>query len=111
NLLWPAAEMAPHKMENTPSCIVKRLIAPIDKSARNVTMDNWFVSDTLGKDLLEKHKITCVGTIRRNKREIPQEFLTTKRKLCSTLFGFTNNFTLFVLHTEKNCFACFEHSP
>ncbi|KAJ8966080.1 hypothetical protein NQ314_003749 [Rhamnusium bicolor] len=82
---------------------VKQLIAPFDKSARNVTMDNWFVSIPLVKDLLENHKITCIGTIRKNMREVPQEFLTTKRVLCSTLFGFTNNITLLsYIPKEKN---------
>lgn len=68
----------PYKVENNPSSIVKRLILPIDKTGRNITMDNWFVSVPLVRDLLDNHKLTCVGTIRKNKREIPLEFVNFK---------------------------------
>lgn len=54
-----------------------------------------FTSIPLAIDLLGNHRLTCVGTLRRNKVEIPPQFLGNKiRPQYSTLFGFTNKMTL-----------------
>lgn len=66
----------PYECENTPHAIVKRMVKHISKSGRNITCDNWFVSIPLAEDLLVNDKLTIVGTVRRNKREIPP-FMTT----------------------------------
>ncbi|XP_067014309.2 piggyBac transposable element-derived protein 3 [Anabrus simplex] len=85
----------PYRCDNKPSSIVMRLIEPIDKTGRNLTMDNWFMSIPLATDLLVNHRITCVGTIKKNEREIPPEFMKTKGKeVCSSMFGFTEHVTL-----------------
>lgn len=34
----------PFKFENKPSSIVKRMITPISKTGRNITMNNWYTS-------------------------------------------------------------------
>lgn len=69
--------------------VVKRMIKPIDKTSRNITVDNWFTSVPLALELLEKHRLTLVGTLRKNKKEIPKEFLLTKGKqINDSLFGF-----------------------
>jgi hypothetical protein len=39
-------------------------------SNRNITADNWFSSIELTQELL-KHKLTYVGTVKSNEREIP----------------------------------------
>jgi hypothetical protein len=39
-------------------------------SNRNITTDNWFSSTELAQELL-KHKLSYVGTVKPNKREIP----------------------------------------
>ena len=67
-----------YKLSNSPADIVKRLIQPISHRGRNVTFDNWFTSVTLAEEILKEHKITIFGTIRKNKREIPPEFISTK---------------------------------
>lgn len=51
--------------------VVKRMIAPITKTGRNINMDNWFSSVPLSLDLLKNHNLNMVGTIRKNKSEIP----------------------------------------
>lgn len=84
----------PFMLNNSPTNVVKRLVGPIMGSGRNITMDNWFTSIDLAQDLL-KENLTIVGTIRRNKRELPKEFVDSKeREVKSTIFGFTNNLTL-----------------
>jgi len=76
----------PFKCYNSPSSIVKRLIAPISKTGRNITMDNWYNSIPLANELLKNQNLTVVGTLRKNKREIPPVFLETrKREVNSTL--------------------------
>uniref|UniRef100_A0A0K8W812 PiggyBac transposable element-derived protein 4 n=1 Tax=Bactrocera latifrons TaxID=174628 RepID=A0A0K8W812_BACLA len=56
-------------------CYVKELSRPIHDTCRCITYDNWFTSIPLAKDLLkEPYKLTLVGTVRSNKREIPEEF-------------------------------------
>lgn len=50
--------------------VVKKLVEPILNSGVNVTTDNWFTSAKLAADLLCKH-ITLLGTMRKNKPEIP----------------------------------------
>lgn len=78
----------PFAVNNSPTEIVERLAKPILGSGRNITGDNWFSSIPLAKSLLQK-KISYVGTIKKNKREIPKEFLPNKsRDINTSIFGF-----------------------
>jgi len=78
----------PYDVRNTPTDIVKRLVSPIENSNKNVTTDNWYTNIPLLHYLLEK-KITLLGTMKKNKHEIPPEFLPTKvRQLGESMFGF-----------------------
>ncbi|XP_071055064.1 piggyBac transposable element-derived protein 4-like [Onthophagus taurus] len=71
-----------------------RLAKPIYKSGRNVTADNRFTSLKLVRDL-EKEKLSYVGTIRQNRRELPQDFISPKNMVCfNSIFGYTKNETL-----------------
>jgi len=70
----------PYKCDNSPMSIVKRMVAAISKTERNVTMDNWYSSIPLSLDLLKNYNLTMVGKIRKNKREIPPCFLDTKKE-------------------------------
>jgi len=84
----------PYEVSNSPIDVVKRLVKPIEKSKRNLTTDNWYTSILLADFLLHK-KITLIGTLRKNKREIPTEFLPDKKKaIGSCVFGFQKNKTL-----------------
>jgi hypothetical protein len=83
------------KQYNSAKAVVTRLISDISGSARNVTIDNWYTSIPLVESLLRDHKLTTVGTLRKNKREIPPEFLVTKnRPLVDSMFGFGESLTL-----------------
>jgi hypothetical protein len=71
--------------------VVMQLLEPQYGTNRGVTTDNFFTSIPLADDLLSKN-LTITGTLRKNKREIPKEFLPSKdRALYSSLFGFTAN--------------------
>ena len=68
--------------ESVPSYCVRTLTQTIHGTYRNVTMDNWFTSFPLARKMLTDHKLTIVGTLRKNKREIPVSLVSTKgRKL------------------------------
>lgn len=88
------------KKMNKPTQSVIRLAKSLFQSNRNITADNWFSSIELAEYLL-KNKITFVGTLKKNKRELPPEFLPTKgRKIGETIYGFTKNITI-LSHTPK----------
>lgn len=89
-----------------PTLNVLSLIQPIANTNRNVTGDNWFSSLQLVEEL-SRHKLTYVGTMRQNKREIPQQFLPNKeRPVYSSLFGFTKDITLVSYVPKKNRSVC-----
>lgn len=75
-----------YDLGNDVASVVKPMTKPIDKSGRNVTMDNYYMDITLANDLYSNHRLTTVGT----KRQIPIEF-TTNLKECpvnSSLFAY-----------------------
>lgn len=84
-----------------PSQAVIRLVKPIEGSNRNVTGDNWFSSIELINEL-KKRGLTYVGTLRKSKREVPNEFLPNpRREVNSCLYGFTNTITLLSFVPKK----------
>lgn len=90
----------PYKKSNTPTDITHRLLQPWKGKNRNLTCDNWYTSYPLAIDLL-KEKITMVGTLKRNKRELPPEFLPRKNTpIGSSTFGFQKEVTI-VSYTPK----------
>lgn len=85
----------PYTLSNKPTDVVQRLVEPIKGSRRNVTFDNWFTSYDLVTKLLKEYKLTSVGTLRKNKREIPGELLATKnREERSSKFAFQSDVSL-----------------
>ena len=56
-------------------------------AGRNVTADNYFTDFQLAEELLN-NCTTYVGTVRKNKRDIPNEFTAKKRVAGSSIFGF-----------------------
>nr|CAH7755881.1 unnamed protein product [Callosobruchus chinensis] len=79
-----------------PSQYVLKLSEPTHKTNRNITLDNWFTSVGLTNSLSEVG-LTVVGTLRKNKPEIPPEFLKPKISTPNR-FAFTQDVVL-VSHT------------
>ena len=88
--------------------VVLELLEPLYGSSRNVTMDNFFTSVPLAQELQTKN-LTLVGTMQRNKLEIPIEFQSNKdREVNSLLFGFQDDLTLVFLslsRIERYCYS------
>ncbi|XP_034935544.1 uncharacterized protein [Chelonus insularis] len=85
--------------------IVKRVAKSVLNSGKNITMDNWFNTISLIKDLSNNHKITIVDTLRKNKRKLPLEFINIKNRIVySSLFGFHDVLTVvsYVPKADKN---------
>ncbi|CAH2321338.1 Hypothetical predicted protein [Pelobates cultripes] len=77
----------PFDISNKPTDVVKRMIAPLRGSDRNLTADNWFTALDFVEELKEM-KLSYVGTVKKNNRELPPEFVTTKsREVYSSNFG------------------------
>lgn len=90
------------KSLGVPTQSVLKLAQPVVNSNRNITADNWFSSIPLMQILKEK-KLTYLGTLKKNKREIPPEFLPNKkREPGSALYGFTKDFTMVSFVPKKN---------
>lgn len=83
----------PYKVDNSNISLLPRICQPIWRSKRNVTMDNFFTSKLVADKLLNDYKITTLGTIRKNKREIPAEFKITRPEKTS-MFAFQEKCTL-----------------
>ncbi|GBP12632.1 Retrovirus-related Pol polyprotein from transposon TNT 1-94 [Eumeta japonica] len=67
----------PYNLDNSGLAVVQRLCEPIFNTGRNVTTDNWYSSIPLAEALLQKG-LTTVGTIRKDKKEIPSDFNTLR---------------------------------
>lgn len=92
----------PYKVSNKPCDIAHRLMGQWKGKNRNLTCDNWYTSYSLAVDLL-KEKTTMVGTIKKNKRELPPEFLPNKsRQVKSSVFGYQNDVTIVSYVPKKN---------
>ena len=75
--------------------VTLKLVEPYISVGRNITTDNFFTSVSLAKKLLAK-KTTLVGTIRRNRRDIPilAKQIKDNMPVLSTKLYQSNNCTL-----------------
>jgi hypothetical protein len=75
---------------------IKNLTKSIHGSNRCVTMDNWFTSVGVADELLlASYNLTLVGTLRKNKAEIPPDMLETRQRQPGTsVFCFDKQKTL-----------------
>jgi hypothetical protein len=86
----------------SPADVVERVISQISGSGGNVTVDNWFTSVPLEMNPLKNHNLTHLGTIRKNKKEIPPELVQTKNKAVNTsIFCFRKEMTMVSYVPEK----------
>ena len=83
--------------------VVTKLTEPFFyKERRVIVVDNFFSSVELAKVLFSKN-LLLVGTLRKNKSEIPQNFLPKRtRTLFSSLFGFRQFLTIVSYVPKKN---------
>jgi hypothetical protein len=96
------------------SDVVCTLVQPIsgqDRCGQNVTTDNFFTSVDLPNQLKNK-KLTLVGTMKQNKREIPQKFKpAVQRDENSYILGFIKDLTLVsYVPKKKKSVSSFHHS-
>ncbi|XP_055839580.1 piggyBac transposable element-derived protein 4-like [Episyrphus balteatus] len=92
----------PFKFKNNGEDITLRMVQPVEGTKRNITGDNWFTSLSLVNKLKNK-KLTYTGTIRKNRREVPSEFLPKKnREEYTSIFGFQENCTIVSYCQKKN---------
>ncbi|XP_063924587.1 piggyBac transposable element-derived protein 4-like [Zophobas morio] len=82
--------------EPLPHYYVKKLSESIHGTGRNITMDNWFTSIPLADNMVNNYNLTIVGTLRKNKKEVPSSFLANKNKEALTSqFAFDQKKTWF----------------
>uniref|UniRef100_A0A0K8W4I1 PiggyBac transposable element-derived protein 4 n=1 Tax=Bactrocera latifrons TaxID=174628 RepID=A0A0K8W4I1_BACLA len=85
---------------------VVRLVKVVENSKRNITADNWFSYIPLMEALL-KERLTYIGTLKKNKVEIPSSFLPCKtREVGSSMYGFTKEYTLLSYVPKKIKLFC-----
>lgn len=93
----------PYECSNSPTAVVQRLCQPIKGTSRNVTVDNWFTSMDLLTSLYTDFKLTLLGTVRKNKKQLPLEFSRPSgRPIASSMFAFRNDCTLVSYIPKKN---------
>ncbi|KAJ8927264.1 hypothetical protein NQ314_020265 [Rhamnusium bicolor] len=93
----------PYKISNSSYDVVTRLCQHIVGTGRNVTIDNWFTSIPLVKTLLSDFKLTVIGTIRKDKRELLVEFCKpVSRPEKKQQFGFRNSLVSYIPKKGKN---------
>lgn len=91
-----------YQRSNTPTDITLRLLQPWKGKNRNLTCDNWYTNYPLAKKLLDD-KFTIVGTLKKNKKELPSEFLPNKKRTPgSSIFGFQKDVTIVSYAPKKN---------
>ena len=88
--------------ESIPSYYVRRLCQPIYNTGRNITCDNWFTSIPICQKMLEEYNITMVGTLRKNKREIPAEFKTKQTDGTKVQFAYSDGKILVSYNPKSN---------
>jgi hypothetical protein len=81
--------------------VVMRLVSPYLNTGRNVTTDNYFSSISLAKRLKKKNT-SFVGTVRRHRKEIPNEVKKSKSRLYETVLLRNEETTLTVYQGKKN---------
>lgn len=71
------------------------LTKPIHGTNRNLTTDNWFTSIQTAKKLHNDYSTTLVGTIKKNKPEVPESFIQVRdRQKNSAMFAYSEFLTL-----------------
>lgn len=89
------------KGESVPEYYVRKLSEPLHGTNRNLTMDNWFTSIPIAQRMLTLYKLTVLGTLRKNKAEIPPSFIG-KNPVGTSRFAFSGPMSLVSYTPKKN---------
>lgn len=83
---------------------IKNITSTLHGTNRNITMDNWFTSVSLADELLQSpYNLTLVGTLRSNKREIPEKLKNSKsRAIGTSMFCYDGDKTLVSYKAKSN---------
>lgn len=77
--------------------------APIHGTRRTVTCDNWFSAIPYFQKMMEDpYKLTFTGTVKKNKRQIPQEMKVASKEVPAAKYCFANDLTLLSYQPKKN---------
>ncbi|KAJ4444229.1 hypothetical protein ANN_06020 [Periplaneta americana] len=77
--------------ERSAKAVVRRLVKPLEGTGRNVTTDRYYTSIELAEELYNDDKLTLAGTLKSNRKHIPEELKKTQgRELYSSRFLFTD---------------------
>lgn len=88
--------------EAIPEYYFRIVTEPIYNTNRSVTCDNWYTSiPLLLRMMKEPFNIKVTGTLRKNKREIPVEFVTNPKERPSTKFAHAKDLTLLSYAPKK----------
>lgn len=78
------------------------MIEPVSGTGRSITTDNWFTSIPLAETLLNDLKLTLVGTLRKNNKEIPPTLISKGNPINSSIFAFKESMTMVVYTPKRN---------
>lgn len=83
---------------------IKEITSTLHGTHRNITMDNWFTSISLADELLRSpYNLTLVGTLRSNKREIPDKLKNFRsRAIGTSMFCYDGDKTLVSYKAKSN---------
>jgi len=76
--VYTGREEGQNREVNQGQRVVLDLISGLEKSGRNVTCDNFFTSVSLAREFA-KRQMTVLGTIRKNKGELPTKLTETRQ--------------------------------
>jgi hypothetical protein len=86
--IWEKVNAEAPRAQNLGRNVVLDLIFPLTCEGRNMTVDNFFASLPLAREIL-KRKVSLVGTVRANRVDVPRAFVAAQgRELYSSIFGF-----------------------
>lgn len=84
----------PYSVSNMAYDVIERLVQPVSDTNGDITVDNWLTNHELMGHLLNEHRLTTAGTIRKNKSVISAGFLKISRVPESFMFGHQKNVSM-----------------
>ncbi|XP_018368816.1 PREDICTED: uncharacterized protein LOC108764906 [Trachymyrmex cornetzi] len=105
NAIPYTGKVVTERLENIPSYYVRQLSIPIHGTGRNITCNSWFTSIELINMMKREYSLTMVGTIRKNKRQIPFVFQRSAF-VGDARYVYTNEMTLLSYTPKKNKVIC-----